>query len=70
MKANYERAMRVVNAAVAVLDIEARWNATGRASGATAAKRELEAAVSDYIDHADARASSIFPSTRRTEERS
>jgi hypothetical protein len=70
MKPNYERAMRVVNAAVAVLNIEARWNAEGSAPGGTAAKRELEAAVSDYIDHSHSRASSSIPSTRRTEGRS
>jgi hypothetical protein len=62
MKSGYNRAKRVIDAAVAVLDIEARWSAEGKAPGAMKAKRELEAAVSDYLDHHGERR---VPSTRQ-----
>ena len=61
MKSGYNRAKRVIDAAVAVLDIEARWSAEGKAPGAMKAKRE-EAAVSDYLDHHGERR---VPSTRQ-----
>jgi hypothetical protein len=64
MKIGYERAQRVVQAALAVLDVESRWSAEGSAPGAQAAKRELEAAVSDYLDH-HATGAAPIPSTRR-----
>jgi hypothetical protein len=62
MKSGYKRAKRVVDAAVAALDIEARWSADGTAPGATKAKRELEEAVSDYLDH---HGEGRTPSTRK-----
>jgi hypothetical protein len=62
MKSGYNRAKRVIDAAVAALDIEARWSAEGKAPGATKAKRELEAAVSDYLDH---HGEGRVPSTRK-----
>jgi hypothetical protein len=66
MKSGYKRAKRVLEAAVAVIDIEARWSAVGSARGATKAKRELEAAVSDYLDHhTGAEGHGYVPSTRR-----
>ena len=66
MKSGYRRAKRVLDAAVATLDIEARWSADGSSSGATKAKRELEAAVSDYLDHhSGSEGHGRVPSTRK-----
>lgn len=48
---NVERAVRVVNAAARLIEIEALYNAGKSAKGATPAKRELKAAYEDYMSH-------------------
>jgi hypothetical protein len=66
VKSGYNRAKKVLDAAVAILDVEARWSAGGSSAGATKKKRELEAAVSDYLDHhSGAEGHGRVPSTRR-----
>jgi len=64
MLIGYERARRIVKAALDVLDKEARWDANRDTTGAQEAKRELEAAVSEYLDH-HATGDLYIPSTRR-----
>jgi hypothetical protein len=48
---NIDRVLRIVDAAAALIQIEATWNAGKGARGAQAAKRELKAAYEDYMAH-------------------
>jgi hypothetical protein len=51
MAKNIDRVMRIVNAAAALIQIEAAWNAGKGGRGSQAAKRELKAAYKDYMSH-------------------
>jgi len=62
--AGVRRARRIIDAALTVPDREIEWATTGSALGAHPAKRELEQAVSDYLDH-HARGNARIPSTRK-----
>jgi hypothetical protein len=51
MAKNVDRALRLVNAAVKLVEIETAYAARHSAPGATAAKREMKAAYEDYMSH-------------------
>jgi hypothetical protein len=51
MAKNIDRVLRIVDAAVALIQIEAAWNAGKGGRGSQAAKRELKAAYEDYMSH-------------------
>jgi hypothetical protein len=51
MAKNIDRVLRIVNAAAALIQIEAAWNAGKGGRGSQAAKRELKAAYEDYMAH-------------------
>ena len=51
MAKNIDRVLRIVNAAAALIQAEAAWNAGKGGRGSQAAKRELKAAYEDYMTH-------------------
>lgn len=51
MAKNVDRILRVVAAATALVEIEARYSAGKSAIGASPAKRELRKAYEDYMSH-------------------
>jgi hypothetical protein len=51
MAKNVDRILRVVSAATALIEIEARYSAGKSAKGASPAKRELRQAFEDYMTH-------------------
>jgi hypothetical protein len=51
MAKNIDRVLRIVDAAAALIQIEANWNAGKGGRGSQATKRELKAACEDYMSH-------------------
>jgi hypothetical protein len=51
MAKNIDRVLRIVDAAAALIQIEAAWNAGKGGLGSQAAKKELKAAYDDYMSH-------------------
>jgi hypothetical protein len=51
MAKNIDRVLRIVDAAAALIQVEAAWNAGKGGRGSQAAKRELRAAYEDYMTH-------------------
>jgi len=51
MAKNIDRVLRIVNAAAALIEFEAAYNAGKGARGTQAAKRALKAAYEDYMSH-------------------
>lgn len=46
---NVRRALRLLKAAAAIVELEASWATRGSGQGAASAKRELILAVEDYV---------------------
>jgi hypothetical protein len=51
MAKNIDRVLRIIEAAAALIQVEAAWNAGKGGRGSQAAKRELKAAYEDYMSH-------------------
>jgi hypothetical protein len=51
MAKNIDRVLRIIDAAAALIQVEAAWNAGKGGRGSQAAKRELKAAYEDYMTH-------------------
>jgi hypothetical protein len=51
MAKNIDRVLRIIDAAAALIQIEAAWTAGKGGRGSQSAKRELKAAYEDYMSH-------------------